>query len=173
MLRRPHRLLAGLLAALMAAPAVAVGTAGVAQADAVRAQELWVLNAIDAPTAWQTTMGRGVTVAVIDSGVNGSVSALAGPGSKGRDFTGVNTPPAKPAWGGAGDRDASAQRGARHPGGPPERHRRRGAAGPHPVDPRGHRPEGPGRPPVRARIRGARPERTGQRHRLRGENPRP
>src|SRR5215469_4929085 len=117
MLRRPGRLLAGLFAALVAAPAVAVGTAGVAQADAVRAQELWVLNAIDAPTAWQTTMGRGVTVAVIDSGVNGSVSDLTGSVIKGRDFTGVNTTPANPHWGVHGTWMASLIAAHGHPAG--------------------------------------------------------
>ena len=117
MLRRPRRLLAGLLAALIAAPAVAAGTAGVAQADAVRTQELWVLNAIDVPTAWQTTTGHGVTVAVIDSGVNGGVSDLAGSVTKGRDFTGVNTPPSSPHWGVHGTWMASLIAGHGHPAG--------------------------------------------------------
>src|SRR5262249_14148306 len=116
MLRRPHRLLAGVLAALMAAPAVVAGTAGVAQADAVRAQELWVLNALDVPTAWQTTMGRGVTVAVVDSGVNGDVSDLAGSVTNGRDFTGVSTPPSDPHWRVHGTRMASLIARHGHPG---------------------------------------------------------
>jgi subtilisin family serine protease len=118
-LRRSRRLLAGLLAVLLAAPAVAVGTAGVAQADVVRAQELWVLNALNVPTAWQTTMGRGVTVGLIDSGVNGSVSDLAGSVTRGRDFTGVNTLPSNPHWGVHGTWMASLIGGHGHPAGGP------------------------------------------------------
>ncbi len=88
-----------------------------AQADAVRAQELWVLNAIDVPTVWQTTMGHGVTVAVIDSGVNGDVSDLAGSVTNGRDFTGVSTPASNPHWGVHGTWMASLIAGHGHPAG--------------------------------------------------------
>jgi Subtilase family len=94
-----RRTLAGALAALLAAPAVAVGTASAAQADAVRQQELWVLNAINVAGAWQHTHGSGVTVALIDSGVNGDVSDLAGAVETGRDFSGVNTPETDANWG--------------------------------------------------------------------------
>jgi len=97
---RPRlRTLAGVLAALLVAPAVAVGTATAARADAVRQQELWVLNAINVAGAWQHTHGSGVTVALIDSGVNGQVSDLAGSVIAGRDFSGVNTPATDPNWG--------------------------------------------------------------------------
>jgi Subtilase family len=88
-----------MLAALMAAPALAVGSAGAAQADAVRQQELWVLNAINVAGAWQHTHGAGVTVALIDSGVNGDVSDLTGSVITGRDFSGVDTLPTDPNWG--------------------------------------------------------------------------
>jgi hypothetical protein len=97
--RLRRRALAGVLAAMLAAPAVAVGTVGVAQADAVRQQELWVLNAINVAGAWQHTHGSGVTVALIDSGVNGHVPDLAGSVMTGRDFSGVNTPATNPNWG--------------------------------------------------------------------------
>jgi hypothetical protein len=116
---RPRRLLAGLLAVLVAAPAVAVGTASVAQADEVRAQELWVLNAINVPAAWQTTMGHGVTVGLIDSGVNGHVSDLTGSVTEGRNFTGVNTPPSNPHWGVHGTWMASLIAGHGNPPGGP------------------------------------------------------
>ena len=119
MLRRSRRLLAGLLAALTAAPVVAVGAAGVAQADAVRAQELWVLNAMRVPTAWQSTQGHGVTVALIDSGVNTAVSDLAGSVVEGRDFTGVHTPPTNSHWGVHGTWMASLIVGHGHPTGGP------------------------------------------------------
>jgi Subtilase family len=97
--RLRRRTLAGVLAALLAAPAVAVGTASAARADAVRQQELWVLNAINVAGAWQRTHGSGVTVALIDSGVNGQVSDLAGSVMTGRNFSGVNTPDTDANWG--------------------------------------------------------------------------
>ena len=46
--RLRRRTVAGVLMVLLAAPAVAVGTASAAQADTVRQQEVWVLNA----TTW-------------------------------------------------------------------------------------------------------------------------
>jgi hypothetical protein len=97
--RLGRRTLAGVLAALLAGPAVAVGTVGAARADTVRQQELWVLNEINVAGAWRHTHGSGVTVALIDSGVNGQVSDLAGSVTTGRDFSGVNTPPTDPNWG--------------------------------------------------------------------------
>lgn len=38
----------------------------------------WHLNVIGAPTAWDTTQGAGVTVAILDSGVNGAHQDLSG-----------------------------------------------------------------------------------------------
>ncbi|HEV3288507.1 MAG TPA: S8 family serine peptidase, partial [Streptosporangiaceae bacterium] len=114
---RRWRTLAAVLAALMAAPALAVGSAGAAQADGVRQQELWVLNAINVAGAWQHTRGSGVTVALIDSGVNGDVSDLTGSVVAGRDFSGVDTPPANPNWGVHGTWMASLIAGHGHPPG--------------------------------------------------------
>jgi Subtilase family len=114
---RRWRTLAGVLAALLAAPAVAVGSASAAQADAVRQQELWVLNAINVAGAWQHTHGSGVTVALIDSGVNGQVSDLTGSVTTGRDFSGVTTPPTDPNWGVHGTWMASLIAGHGHAGG--------------------------------------------------------
>ena len=114
---RRWRTLAGVLAALLAAPAVAVGSASAAQADPVRQQQLWVLNAIDVTGAWQHTHGSGVTVALIDSGVNGQVSDLSGSVATGRDFSGVNTPPTDPNWGVHGTWMASLIAGHGHAGG--------------------------------------------------------
>ena len=115
---RRWRTLAGVLAALLAAPAVAVGSASAAQADAVRQQELWVLNAVNVAGAWRHTHGSGVTVALIDSGVNGQVSDLSGSVTTGRDFSGVNTPPTNPNWGVHGTWMASLIAGHGHaPGG--------------------------------------------------------
>ncbi len=114
---RRWRTLAGVLATLLAAPAVAIGSAGAAQADAVRQQELWVLNSMNVAGAWQHTHGSGVTVALIDSGVNGQVSDLSGSVTTGRDFSGVNTPPTDPNWGVHGTWMASLIAGHGHAGG--------------------------------------------------------
>ena len=115
---RRWRTPAAVLAALLAAPAVVVGPASAARADAVRQQEQWVLNAIDVAGAWQHTHGSGVTVALIDSGVNGQVTDLSGSVTTGRDFSGVNTPPENANWGVHGTWMASLIAGHGHaPGG--------------------------------------------------------
>jgi hypothetical protein len=85
--------------AVTAGTAAVVLPAGPARADHVRDQESWVLDAIGAPGAWAQTRGHGVTVAVIDSGVNPHVSDLAGSVTEGPDLTGVHTPPSNPDWG--------------------------------------------------------------------------
>jgi hypothetical protein len=112
---RRWRSLAAVLAAALAAPALVVGSAGAAQADPVRQQELWVLNAINVAGAWQQTHGAGVTVGLIDSGVNGQVSDLTGSVITGRNFSGVNTPPSNPNWGVHGTWMASLIAGHGHP----------------------------------------------------------
>ena len=68
-------------------------------ADSIRDSQLWVLNMLNVPAAWAQTEGAGVTVAVIDSGVNPYVSDLAGSVLTGPDYTGVTTPPSSPDWG--------------------------------------------------------------------------
>jgi len=70
-----------------------------AQADAVRDQQMWVLDMVHAPSAWPVTQGQGVLVAVIDSGVSPSVSDLAGSVTEGPDLSGVNTSPSNASWG--------------------------------------------------------------------------
>jgi len=83
------------------AATVAVLTTGAApaRADAVRDAQMWVLNAVNAPAAWRVTQGQGVTVAVIDSGVNAGVSDLSGSVTTGPDLTGVHTPASNSEWG--------------------------------------------------------------------------
>jgi subtilisin family serine protease len=105
---------AALIAALMLS--VTAG-AGPARADAVRQAQLWVLNAIDAPAAWRVTEGQGVTVAVIDSGVNPNVSDLTGSVITGPNYTGVDTPESSPDWGVHGTWMASLVAGHGHDGG--------------------------------------------------------
>jgi hypothetical protein len=88
-----------------------------ARADAVRDAQLWVLDAIHAPAAWHISQGQGVTVAVIDSGVNPNVSDLAGSVITGPDLTGVGTPESNPGWGVHGTWMASLIAGHGHDGG--------------------------------------------------------
>jgi len=88
-----------------------------ARADAVRNAQMWVLNAVDAPAAWPVTRGQGVTVAVIDSGVNPDVSDLTGSVITGPDLTGVGTPESNPNWGMHGTWMASLIAGHGHGGG--------------------------------------------------------
>ncbi len=104
-----------MLALLGAAGAAAAVPAG---ADTVRDAQMWVLDAVSAPSAWSVTKGQGTTVAVIDSGVNPDVSDLAGSVITGPDLTGVHTPPSNPNWGVHGTWMASLIAGHGHdPGG--------------------------------------------------------
>ena len=103
-----------MLALLGAAAAVAAAPAG---ADTVRDAQMWVLDAVSAPSAWSTTRGQGATVAVIDSGVNPEVSDLAGSVITGPDLTGVHTAPGNPNWGVHGTWMASLIAGHGHDGG--------------------------------------------------------
>jgi type VII secretion-associated serine protease mycosin len=88
-----------IVAALLCAVSLAVLPASAASADSIRIDQQWILNMMKVPAAWQMTQGRGVTVAVIDSGVKGSVSDLAGSVKNGPDYTGIDTPPSNPNWG--------------------------------------------------------------------------
>ncbi len=88
------------LAATCAATLAALGvTASPASADSVRDGQQQVLDMLDVPAAWNVTHGQGVTVAVLDSGVDPMVSDLAGSVSTGPDLTGISTPPSSPDWG--------------------------------------------------------------------------
>jgi subtilisin family serine protease len=108
---------AGLLALATVAAVAPVLDAGAARADSVRDDQMWVLNAINAPAAWRVSEGRGVTVAVIDSGVNPEVSDLAGSVITGPDLTGVDTPASNANWGMHGTWMASLIAGHGHSGG--------------------------------------------------------
>jgi subtilisin family serine protease len=67
--------------------------------------------------AWAQTQGSGVTVAVIDSGVDGRVSDLSSQVTYGPVFTGVTTKPANSSWGVHGTWMASLIAGHGHDGG--------------------------------------------------------
>lgn len=80
-----RRLLPALLAALLLA--LLAPAAAPARADWVRDLEWW-LDDYGIRAAWQTTRGQGVTVAVIDSGVDGAHPDLAGAVAGGTDVSG-------------------------------------------------------------------------------------
>jgi subtilisin family serine protease len=100
-----------LVAAPASAPASATAT------DSIRDGQQWVLDMLDVPQAWQQSTGDNVTVAVIDSGVNGNVSDLAGSVTTGPDLTGLSTPGTSPGWGVHGTWMASIIAGHGHDGG--------------------------------------------------------
>jgi subtilisin family serine protease len=117
---RRCRATAAMAWALVLAMVVTLTLAGLAppaRADSVRDAEQWVLDAINAPAAWPVSRGAGVTVAVIDSGVDGEVSDLAGSVRTGPDLTGVHTPSDDPHWGMHGTWMASLIAGHGHDGG--------------------------------------------------------
>lgn len=89
------RKLAGTVLALLAAGLVFGGAtvstaAPLAPKDAVRDREYW-LDEYGIRAAWATTQGEGVTIAVIDTGVDGSVPDLAGAVVGGADFSGIGS----------------------------------------------------------------------------------
>jgi len=85
------RSLAGLLVALLLGGASALAAATPAHADAVRDAEYW-LDDYGIRAAWQTTQGAGVTIAIIDTGVDPSVRELRGAVLPGADFSGEGDP---------------------------------------------------------------------------------
>lgn len=73
------------------AGALLLTSAPVASADQVRDAQ-WPLTVYDAEKVWRTSQGAGVTVAVIDSGVDASHPDLVGQILPGKDFTSAGNP---------------------------------------------------------------------------------
>jgi type VII secretion-associated serine protease mycosin len=77
--------------ALLAAGTVGTGTAAAAPAQGVPAQvrtaEQRQLREISAPAAWALTRGKGITVAVLDTGVDPRAADLSGSVTTGPDYT--------------------------------------------------------------------------------------
>lgn len=86
---------AGMLTLLLVALLAARPAIGSAQtvAQLVRSDDLTVLQSIGVPGAWGRTRGAGVTVAVLDTGVDTSAPDLTGSVTVGPDYTAGADPP--------------------------------------------------------------------------------
>jgi serine protease len=109
----PRRARAGVAAGLAVACLALSAVSASAATSSVRSQEWW-LTKLHVTKAWQSTRGKGVTVAVLDTGVDPRQADLAGAVITGPDYTGAGRVRGGPFWGIHGTAMASLIAGRGH-----------------------------------------------------------
>ncbi|QXE37755.1 type VII secretion-associated serine protease mycosin [Streptomyces sp. GMY02] len=85
------------VAAVLAAASFLLVPAAPAHADEIRAQQ-WALDALHTERAWRTSQGHGITVAVLDTGVDPTHPDLDGQVLQGKDLIGFGASDGDRSW---------------------------------------------------------------------------